>query len=91
MDNVVQQINRSLQFFFGSTQYNQVDHILLAGGSASIEGLAELVQEKVGTNCSVANPFGSMTLGNKVSAGAIANDAPALMIACGLALREWGG
>lgn len=90
-DAIVQQVNRSLQFFFGSTQFNEVDHVLLAGGSASIAGLAELVQEKVGSNCSVANPFGNMTLGSKVSASAIANDAPALMIACGLAMREWRG
>lgn len=89
IDAVVQQVNRSLQFFFGSTQFNEVDHVLLAGGSAAIEGLPDQVEEKVGANCSVANPFSDMTVGNKVSATAIANDAPALMIACGLAMREW--
>jgi type IV pilus assembly protein PilM len=88
-DAVVQQVNRSLQFFYGSTQFNEVDYILLAGGSASIQDLAELIQEKVGANCSVANPFSDMALANKVGASAIANDAPALMIACGLALRSF--
>lgn len=88
-DAIVQQINRSLQFFYGSTQFNEVDYILLAGGSASIEGLPELVQEKVGAGCSVANPFIDMSLSSKVSANAIANDAPAMMIACGLALRSF--
>tara|TARA_R110002073_G_scaffold11861_1_gene53314 strand:- start:95598 stop:96632 length:1035 start_codon:yes stop_codon:yes gene_type:complete len=88
-DAIVQQINRSLQFFYGSTQFNEVDYILLAGGSASIAGLPELVQDKVGAGCCVANPFTDMALSNKVSAGAIANDAPALMIACGLALRSF--
>jgi len=88
-DAVVQQVNRSLQFFYGSTQFNEVDYILLAGGSAAIEGLAELVEEKVGAPCSVANPFTDMTLANKVNANAIAGDAPALMIACGLALRSF--
>jgi type IV pilus assembly protein PilM len=48
-----------------------------------------LIQEKVGAGCSVANPFSDMALANKVSASAIANDAPALMIACGLALRSF--
>lgn len=88
-DAIVQQVNRSLQFFYGSTQFNEVDYILLAGGSASIAGLPELVQEKVGAGCSVANPFTDMALSSKVSATAIANDAPALMIACGLALRSF--
>ena len=42
-DAVVQQVARSLQFFFSSSQYNDVDHIILAGGVSSMEGLAELV------------------------------------------------
>ena len=88
-DAIVQQVNRSLQFFYGSTQFNEVDYILLAGGSASIVGLPELIQEKVGAACSIANPFTDMSLSSKVSATAIANDAPALMIACGLALRSF--
>ena len=66
-----------------------MDYILLAGGTASIAGLPELIQEKVGAACSVANPFTDMALANKVSATAITNDAPALMIACGLALRSF--
>ena len=88
-DAIVQQVNRSLQFFYGSTQFNEVDYILLAGGSASIASLSELIQDKVGAACSVSNPFTDMTLSNKVSASAIANDAPAMMIACGLALRSF--
>ena len=46
---VVQQVARSLQFFFSSSQYNDVDHIILAGGVSSMEGLEQLVQEKLGT------------------------------------------
>ena len=86
---VVQQVARSLQFFFSSTQYNEVDYIVLAGGTASIPGLAELVQERVGTTTLVANPFADMTVSSKVNASALSNDAPSLMIACGLAMRSF--
>ncbi len=89
MESVVQQVTRSLQFFFSSSQYNDVDHILLAGGSASIPGLARLVQEKLGNRVSVANPFMQMNFASQIDASAIENDAPALMIACGLALRSF--
>ena len=88
-DAVVQQVSRSLQFFFSSSQFNDIDQIVLVGGTASIDGLAELVEEKVGTATIVGNPFVDMTLASKVSAGALSNDAPALMIACGLALRSF--
>lgn len=88
-DAVVQQVTRSLQFFFSSSQYNDVDHIVLAGGVASMTGLAEVVQEKLGTPTTVANPFADMSLASRVDAMALSNDAPALMIACGLALRSF--
>ncbi|MFT5577647.1 MAG: type IV pilus assembly protein PilM [Paraglaciecola psychrophila] len=86
---VIQQITRSLQFFFSSSQYNDVDHIILAGGVASMADLAELVQDKLGTPTTIANPFADMTVSSKVDTLLLSNDAPSLMIACGLALRSF--
>ncbi len=86
---VVQQVARSLQFFFSSSQYNDVDYIILAGGVSSMDGLADLVQEKLGTPAAVANPFANMSISPKVNAVALSSDAPAMMIACGLALRSF--
>lgn len=88
-DALVQQVSRSLQFFFAAGQYNDVDYILLAGGTASIPDLDRLIQQKIGTQTLVANPFADMALSSKVNAGALASDAPALMIACGLAMRSF--
>ncbi len=88
-DAVVQQVARSLQFFFSSSQYNDVDYIILAGGVASMEGLSDLVQEKLGTPTAVANPFAEMSISSRVNAVALSSDAPAMMIACGLALRSF--
>lgn len=86
---VVQQVARSLQFFFSSSQYNDVDQIILAGGVSSMEGLDELVQDKLGTPTAVANPFAHMSISSRVNAVALSSDAPAMMIACGLALRSF--
>jgi cell division ATPase FtsA len=46
MENLSQEVQRALQFFFTSTSYNTVDHILLAGGSAVIPGLEEIVHTR---------------------------------------------
>ncbi len=86
---VVQQVTRSLQFFYSSSAYDDVDHIILAGGTSSIEGLAEMVAAKLGTPCSIANPFVNMGLSTRVNEANLTNDAPAMMIACGLALRSF--
>ena len=88
-DAVVQQVTRQLQFFFAGSQFNAVDHIVLAGGVASMPFLADLIRERLGTPASVANPFANMTVASRVNAMALANDAPAMMIACGLAMRSF--
>lgn len=88
-DAVIQQVTRSLQFFFSSSQYDVVDHVVLAGGVAAMEGLADLVEEKLGTPATIANPFLGMDVSSKIDAASLRNDAPALMIACGLALRSF--
>jgi type IV pilus assembly protein PilM len=84
-----QQVSRSLQFFFGSSKYNSVDQIILAGGSASVPTIAELIQDRLGIETQVANPFASMSLSSQVKPQSLSNDAPALLIACGLALRSF--
>jgi len=84
---LAQQVSRSLQFFYSSTNYNSVDRIVLAGGGVSLPGIQELVQDTIEIETIIANPFSNMTLAPKVNAQALAKDAPAMMIACGLALR----
>ena len=86
---VVQQVSRSLQFFFSSSHFNDVDQIILAGGTASLPDLDNLVSEKLGIPVLVANPFANMAVAGRVNAGALTQDAPALMIACGLAMRSF--
>jgi type IV pilus assembly protein PilM len=86
---LVQQVSRSLQQFFACGQYNSVDHILLAGGTASVPGLDQLIEQRLGTATQVANPFLGMSLSGKVSKAALVSDMPALLIACGLAMRSF--
>jgi len=85
---VVQQVSRSLQFFFSSSEYTQLDAIVLCGGVSAIEGLSSLIEERLNTPTIVANPFADMSVGPRVNAQALAKDAPAMMVACGLAMRS---
>ena len=81
------EVARALQFFTSSTQYNRVDHIVLAGGCAAIPAVDVMVQDRTQVNTIIANPFQSMSLGSKVKQQQAAIDAPALIVACGLAMR----
>lgn len=89
MDNVALEISRALQFFFTSTQFNEVDHIVLAGGCAVMPGLADVVAGRTQVPSTVANPFAKMALSSKVRPKNLISDAPSLMVACGLALRRF--
>jgi type IV pilus assembly protein PilM len=81
------EVARALQFFTSSTQYNRVDHIVLAGGCAAIPAIDVIVQDRTQVNTVVANPFHAMAIGTKLKQQQAVIDAPALLIACGLAMR----
>ncbi len=89
MENVSMEVQRALQFFFTSTSYHQVDHILLAGGSAVIAGLDEVVHTRTQVPTVVANPFGAMQTSPRVQIKRLMQDAPSLIVACGLAMRRF--
>lgn len=86
---MVQQVSRLLQFFFAGSEHSRVDQVVLAGGCAAIPGATELLEEQLGVPAVVANPLANMSLSNRVKARTLAQDAPGLMIACGLALRSF--
>lgn len=89
MENLALEVSRALQFFFTSTQFNQVDHVVLAGGCAVIPGIDEVVATRTQFNTLIANPFANMLLSDRVRARNLLADSSSLMVACGLALRRF--
>jgi len=88
-EGVAQQISRLLQFFYSGSDFTRVDQIVLAGGCAAISGMDRVVEQHLGVGTSVANPIANMTVSPRVQAHALAADAQALLIACGLAMRSF--
>ena len=89
METLALEVTRALQFFFTSTSYSQVDQIVLAGGGALLPGLDELVAKRAGVATVVANPFGTMAVADSIRPRQLAQEAPLLLIACGLAMRSF--
>lgn len=88
-ENMALEVSRALQFFFTSTQFNQVHHIVLAGGCAVLPGADEVVASRTQINTVVANPFANMVLSDRVKARNLLADASSLLVSCGLALRRF--
>lgn len=89
IENVVAEIARALQFFYTSTQYHEVDYVVLSGGCAALPGLDDAVATRTQVSTMVGNPFATMSLSSRVKPRQLQVDAPSLIIACGLAMRRF--
>lgn len=87
--SLAQDIGRALQFFFTSTPYHSVQHIVLFGGSAGLDGLAQAVEKQTGVHTQVLNPFAGMKIAPSVQQSKLKQDAPLYLTACGLAMRRY--
>ncbi len=86
---IAQQVSRLLQFFFSASGVSHLDHVLLSGECATIPDIAATVAEMTGISTSIASPFSAMTLSSGAAGQELEKEAPAMMIACGLALRSF--
>jgi len=89
LDNLALEVTRALQFFFTSTQYGEVHHIVLMGGGSLLPGIVAVVEDRTQIETTAANPFAKMTLSQRIRPKHLLGDAPSLMIACGLAMRRF--
>jgi len=90
LESAAMEVTRAIQFFYTSTPYTRVDQLFLAGGCAVIPGLLELVAGRTRIASAVISPFKGMQLGSAVREAQLRADAPAYLVACGLALRRFG-
>ncbi|MFT3906813.1 MAG: pilus assembly protein PilM [Steroidobacteraceae bacterium] len=90
VDDMTQQVSRSLQFYLASgSGREQPEKILICGGCANIPGVADVIQSRVGIQAERGDPLGQMKLSSRARAQAVQRDATALLTACGLALRSF--
>lgn len=90
IDDMCQQVSRSLQFFLASgAGREQPEQILICGGCANIPGAADVVTSRVGIPADKGDPLGQMKISSKAKSQAVKKDATALLTACGLALRSF--
>lgn len=89
LENAALEVTRAIQFFFTSTPYTRIDQIFLAGGCAIIPGLVEIVAGRTKISTSVVSPFKGMQLASNIREKQLRSEAPAYLVACGLAMRRF--
>jgi type IV pilus assembly protein PilM len=90
LENAALEVTRAIQFFYTSTPYTRIDQLFLAGGCALIPGLVDIVAARTKISAAVVSPFKGMSLAPGVREQQLRQEAPAYLVACGLALRRFG-
>ena len=88
-DNIVQEVNRSLQFFFANSAFNAIDTIVMAGGTSTRPGVTNIVEQQTGNQTLLAEPSAALKMSGKVRPERLHADAASLLISFGLALRSF--
>ena len=90
LESAALEVTRAIQFFYTSTPYTRIDQLYLAGGCAMTPGLIDIVAARTRISSAVLSPFKGMTLAPALREQQLRADAPAYLVACGLALRRFG-
>lgn len=90
LDTLVQQVGRSLQLYYTAGRKQEVHRMILAGGTGVLPGLADRLAAETGMEVVIANPFRRMKMSSRVDVQTLSGDAPAMLTACGLAMRARG-
>lgn len=90
-DPVCAEIERSIEFFRSTFGGDYIKTVLLSGGGAKLPGIAEDLQQRLGIDTEVINPFRKIAInGKSVDASLVEKMGPALAVSIGLALRRLG-
>ncbi|MCF7500961.1 pilus assembly protein PilM [Pseudoalteromonas sp. L1] len=87
--SLLQQVRRAVQMFLTTSGKDQVDYIVLTGGTAMIDGLDRLLIEELGIHAVVAEPFANIEIAPKIDRNVLQRHRTQFAIATGLALRSF--
>ena len=83
------EVSRSFDYFKTTSANENIDKIILSGGSAKIQGFGDLLSEKLGVPVEIANPFRNIDIDQKRFDSAFLEEAgPLAAIGVGLAIRR---
>jgi type IV pilus assembly protein PilM len=90
-ENIAMEIQKTFDFFRATSSEDRIDRIFLAGGTAKVQGLRDLLSERFEAGVENLNPFNSVTYNPRDFDPDFINDvAPQAAIAVGLAARKVG-
>ena len=76
-DNVLLEVEKTFDFFKATAASDRIDRIMLCGGASRVEGFADALRERFGTEVEQFDPFRQVTIDPKVLGTLTMDDAAA--------------
>lgn len=90
-DNVLLEVEKTFDFFKATAANDRIDRIMLSGGASRVEGFADALRERFGTEVEPFDPFRQVGLDAKKAGIENVDDFAAVSaVAMGLAVRKVG-
>ncbi len=88
--SLAEDIQRTLSLYGAIASEEGIRNIYLTGGGAKVVGLTSVMEERLGVPVQLAEPFRNFRLGKNLNKVSLAEVAPLLGVAIGLAIRRPG-
>ncbi|RJR20581.1 MAG: type IV pilus assembly protein PilM [Nitrospiraceae bacterium] len=89
-EDIVSEISRSFDYFRDTTNYENIDQIILSGGVALTKDFASSLSDRVGVPVSIADPFKNISVPDSFDQEYLKKVSPLVSVAVGLAMRKVG-
>jgi len=89
-EDIITEISRSFDYFRDTTNYENINEIILCGGGALTMGFVPLLAERAGINVKVAEPLKNIYIPESFDKEYLNKVEPIVSVAVGLALRRLG-
>lgn len=83
---MIKEIERGMLAFEASGVSGQIARVILAGGSARVGGLEQILEKRIKKDVKTLSALSLLRAGKKLSSQSLQSQAPQMAIACGLAM-----
>jgi type IV pilus assembly protein PilM len=91
LNKILSELKRSFDFYENSIKGRPISKVLLSGGSARLKNLDKFLSDKLGVPVERSDPFSQIRVNlGEADMEALRENAPALAVSVGLALRRAG-
>jgi type IV pilus assembly protein PilM len=89
-EDIITEISRSFDYFRDTTNYENIDEIILNGGVALNKDFAPSLSDRIGINVNTVEPFKNIEIPDTFDKEYLEKVAPLVSVAVGLAFRRVG-